>query len=242
MTRIGVGAKLRANMRPPRVLVVDDELSQRRLYCRLLESGGYATMQAESGAEALESIACERPNLIVADISMPGLDGIQLYKALHHDHRTSDIPVLLMTGLPVPRSLLQEACIGLDANEIFVKGGDYGHFIGLAAKLLRMPSTKPRFSDSISSERVVVDAVQRRIWIDGKEVPRLPIKRYDLLIQLLQRQEPQSPNDLLRNVWPESDNLKIVGVNILRLRHDIASFPSLQIETSLHGYSARLNS
>lgn len=227
-------------MRPHRVLVVDDELSQRRLYCRLLESAGYATMQAESGTKALESIARERPELIVADISMPGMDGIQLYRALRHDHRTSDIPVLLMTGLPVPRSLLQEACIGLDANEIFVKGGDYGHLIGLAAKLLRMPPTKPRFSELIPSERVVVDAVHRRIWIDGREVPRLPAKRYDLLVQLLQDEKSQCSGDLLQNVWPENDNVKIVGVSILRLRRDLRAFPKLRIETTASGYVARL--
>lgn len=229
-------------MRSRRALVVDDEDSQRRLYCRILESAGFESLCVESGAQAIVLAKGEQPRLIVADISMSGIDGIQLYKALRHDKRTAEIPVLLMTGMAVPRSLLQAACIGLATEEIFVKGGDYNHFIGLVTKLLRLPSAKQRFSNPTSVERVTVDPVHRRIWIDGREVPRLPIKRYDLLIQLLQRREPQSPNDLLRSVWPESDNLKIIGVNILRLRHDLTNFPSLRIETSLHGYSARLNS
>jgi DNA-binding response OmpR family regulator len=231
-------------MRPRRVLVVDDEDSQRRLYYRLLESAGFEPALAESGAKALEFIKRERPKLIVADISMPGTDGIQLYKALRRDHRTADIPVLLMTGMAVPRSLLQEACVGLHEDEIFVKNGEHAHFIGLISKLLRnAPSAIPAAPTAAEGEnrRIAIDIAQRRIWIDGHELPRLPAKRYDLLVQLLRNRETRSPSDLLRSVWPESDNIKIVGVSILRLRRDLRDFPILHIETTSSGYVARLD-
>ncbi|MBI5247297.1 MAG: response regulator transcription factor [Elusimicrobia bacterium] len=228
-------------MHPRRVLVVDDEDSQRRLYCRLLESHGLESAQAESGAKALESIRRERPKLIVADISMPGMDGIQLYKALHRAQETANIPVLLMTGIPAPRSLLREAGIALGIDEIFVKGDDVRRFIGLVAKLLRAPgATSSQKVPAEKQERVTIDTTHRRIWVDGLELPKLPSKRYDLLIQLLNGNGPRSLGDLLHSVWPESDNVNIVGVGIMRLRRDLTAFPNIRIETTAYGYAARL--
>ncbi len=230
-------------MRPHRVLVVDDDYSQRRLYCRFLESRGYEPIPAESAAQAIALIQNEHPQLIVADIAMPGMDGIQLYRALRLDRRSSKIPVLLMTGLAVPASLLKEACVGLSADEIYIKGGDLTHFAWLASKLLDIPATSPdsaTATEGNKSRRVRIDIVHRRIWVDGTELPRLPAKRYDLLVQLLKNNEPQNPNNLLRSVWPESENIKIVGVSILRLRRDLCEFPIVRIETTARGYAAHL--
>ena len=87
-----------ASERLPRVLLVDDEPALLRIYGRTLEKGGYAVDVAPEGEVAAKLLASRRYDVIVTDISMPGLDGIQLLRTVRR--RDADVPVILMTGAP----------------------------------------------------------------------------------------------------------------------------------------------
>jgi len=81
---------------PRKILVVDDEEHQRRLYAQEFEADGYEVISAENGRVALEKAASERPDIVVLDICMPGMDGIEaLGRILGSDYR---IPVVLNTA------------------------------------------------------------------------------------------------------------------------------------------------
>lgn len=80
------------------VLVVDDEPGVRRLACQMLERGGYLTLEAEDGLEALRILDCATPSvrLVLSDIRMPNLDGVQLERTCRE--RWPHLPVILMSG------------------------------------------------------------------------------------------------------------------------------------------------
>jgi DNA-binding NtrC family response regulator len=80
------------------ILVVDDESGVRRLACQALQRAGYATIEAEDGAEALKILECAAPpiRLVLSDIRMPKLDGVQLERSCRD--RWPALPVLLMSG------------------------------------------------------------------------------------------------------------------------------------------------
>ena len=79
-----------------KILVVDDEEHQRRLYAQEFEADGYEVIDAENGRVALEKAASERPDIVILDICMPGMDGIEaLGRILGTDYR---IPVVLNTA------------------------------------------------------------------------------------------------------------------------------------------------
>jgi len=81
---------------PRKILVVDDEEHQRRLYAQEFEADGYEVIDAENGRVALEKAASERPDIVILDICMPGMDGIEaLGRILGADYR---IPVVLNTA------------------------------------------------------------------------------------------------------------------------------------------------
>src|SRR5262249_59218977 len=82
---------------PTKILVVEDNADARRLLATLLKEQGFFVMEAEDGQAALELINGKRPDLIITDIQMPNLDGIEMIKVLRGGQELSSVPVLVMT-------------------------------------------------------------------------------------------------------------------------------------------------
>ena len=81
---------------PPTILVVDDDSASGDIVARLLAREGYATRVASSGVEGLRILRTEAIDLILLDVMMPGMDGLQVCAALHAEH--SRIPIILLTA------------------------------------------------------------------------------------------------------------------------------------------------
>lgn len=82
----------------PTILVVDDELSNRKLLEALLGPAGYLTLTAATGEEALAVVGRSAPDLILIDVMMPGMDGLQLTSRLNANPNTSNIPIIMVTA------------------------------------------------------------------------------------------------------------------------------------------------
>jgi putative two-component system response regulator len=82
-----------------RILVVDDEAPNVQVFSRLMSRLGYDVLTAASGELALESVARDRPDLVLLDVNMPGIDGFEVCRRLKSDTRTRLIPIVLITGL-----------------------------------------------------------------------------------------------------------------------------------------------
>jgi len=85
--------------KPKKVLIVDDELDNRKFVRAALEDEGYAFAFARDGADAVEKAAAEQPDLIVMDVQMPKKDGFAALYDLRHDPVLKAIPVILLTGI-----------------------------------------------------------------------------------------------------------------------------------------------
>jgi len=95
-----------------RILVVDDEERNRRLLVAMLEAEGYAAAAASDGAQALELMRQNPPDIVLLDIMMPGMDGYEVARALKADAATRAIPVVMVTALDDRESRLR----GLEAG------------------------------------------------------------------------------------------------------------------------------
>ncbi len=84
-------------MRGP-ILLVEDDVETRLAYRALLEHAGWSVHEASNGEQALEFVNGQLPRVVVADISIPGIDGWEMTRRLKLDQRTREVPVLLMTG------------------------------------------------------------------------------------------------------------------------------------------------
>jgi len=90
------------------ILVVDDHADTRRMMCRLLQREGYAVESVESGMDAIHVAQERHPDLILLDLMMPDMNGLQVLKELRTQPQSSDIPVIMLTGSS-DRNHIQEA-------------------------------------------------------------------------------------------------------------------------------------
>jgi len=82
----------------PLVLIVEDDFSTRMLYCEYLQNDGFRTIDAHNGYQALEKARDLRPNAVLTDLAVPGMDGFEFCRALRESPATRSIPILAVTG------------------------------------------------------------------------------------------------------------------------------------------------
>jgi DNA-binding response OmpR family regulator len=83
---------------PQRILVVDDSTDMREMWCLWLEAQGFIALEAENGADALRQVGSRPPDLVLLDIMMPVMDGLETLKRLRADEATSTVPVIMLSA------------------------------------------------------------------------------------------------------------------------------------------------
>ena len=106
-----------------KILVADDEIHITTLLKITLEMHGYTVMVANDGAEALEKVEADLPDLVLLDIKMPQMNGWQVCEKLKSDERTKNIPVLILTNFGQKEKIDQ--CLNLGAEDYLIKA----HFV-----------------------------------------------------------------------------------------------------------------
>src|SRR6476646_4237723 len=123
----------------PSILVVEDDPETRHFYLQVLKTEGWHADEAHNGFQAFEKAVASVPDLILTDIAVPGLDGIELCRRLRADVRTRDIPILAITGYPDRR--YRERAIGAGVDHILSKPSPPDLIVEEARRLL---SSQPR--------------------------------------------------------------------------------------------------
>ena len=120
---------------PPRILIVDDNEHNRAILAARLGANGYATAEACDGVEALEMVRSEAPDLILLDVSMPRMDGLEACRRLRSDPKVGFVPVILVTA----RSDSKDVVAGLEAgaDEYLAKPIDQQALVARVRSMLR---------------------------------------------------------------------------------------------------------
>ena len=92
-------------MIPKKILIADDETLMLSLLRELLNNAGYSTVTASSGKEAVELAIKELPSLIMLDINMPGMDGLEACRIIKNTPATAEIPVIMLTAYASPEEI-----------------------------------------------------------------------------------------------------------------------------------------
>lgn len=117
-----------------KILVVDDEADINQMLAEQLSDVGYETIVASDGNEALRKIQLIKPDLVILDVVMPGLDGPSVCAALKEDPRTKNIPVIFLTGLRPKEDELRGVEIG--GYPVFAKPFNFEELLGTVREMI----------------------------------------------------------------------------------------------------------
>ena len=121
----------------PLVLVVEDDPETRHFYTLTLNTNGFTTEEAHNGFQALDKATAVIPDLILSDIAVPGIDGIELCRRLRADSRTAPIPILAVTGYDDRH--YPDRAMAAGANRVLIKPFAAETLLAEARGLLRAP-------------------------------------------------------------------------------------------------------
>ena len=176
------------------ILVVDDDPEIVSLVKRGLAYDGYTVDTASDGAEALARALEREPDLVVLDIMMPGIDGIEVSKRLR---QASDVPILMLTA----RGTVADRVVGLDsgADDYLVKPFSLDELLARVRALLRR--RRPEGGETLRFSDLSLDTATREVK-RGKEVIELTAQEFDLLKLLLQHPRQVLRRDFIyERVW-----------------------------------------
>lgn len=196
------------------ILVIDDEPQIRRVLRSTLSFRGYEISEAATGEEGVELAGKLKPDLILLDVNLPGISGIEACKEIR---RTSDVPIIMLTV----RNAERDKVVALDAG-----ADDYvTKPFGIEELLARVRASLRRHAPAeampaFHAKDFSVDFETRRVTAGG-EVVHLAPKEFEVLKQLMMQQgKPVTHRRLLQTVWgpeygEETENLRVV-INQLR--------------------------
>ena len=213
----------------PTVLVVDDEPIVRDVVVRYLEREGYETLEAGDGEEALRLLEREPPSLVVLDVMLPGLGGLELCRWIRS---RSEVPIVMLTALGEETDRIVGLELGADdyitkpfsPREVAVRVRNLMRRAGLAGLRPVPGATAP----TISFGDVAIDPSAREVN-KGGEALALTLKEFDLLVFLASNpRQVFSRSQLMDRVWGYQSALDTgtVTVHIRRLRTKIEDDPS----------------
>ena len=163
-----------------KILVVDDELEIVKLVRAYLERAGFAVVTAREGREALAVFRHERPQLVILDLNLPGMDGLDVCRTLRRD---SEVPIIMLTA----RIEEPDRLIGLElgADDYIVKPFSPREVVARVRTILRRAEGTPPRPQVVSASNVTVDLLRHTATVKGKELD-LTTMEFNLLALLVE--------------------------------------------------------
>jgi two-component system alkaline phosphatase synthesis response regulator PhoP len=217
------------------ILVVEDDPDIAHLLSHTLSRGGFTVEMVANGAEAVQAVRRTRPDLLLLDLMLPGLDGLEVCRALRADPSTAAMPIIMLTA----RADESDRIVGLElgADDYITKPFSPNEVLARVRALLR----RTHRGDSPTRLRygaILMDLSRHVVTADGVEV-KLTAKEFLLLQYLLEHPGRVLSRDLLlSDVWgyAYTGGTRTVDVHVRRLREKIPSLGASLLTVKQFGY------
>jgi two-component system alkaline phosphatase synthesis response regulator PhoP len=219
-----------------RVLVVEDDKDIAALIVRYLTKAGYAAETLDAGTHVLPRVRQDPPELLILDLMLPGVSGLQICSALRAEPTTAAMPIIMLTA----RGEEADRILGLElgADDYLTKPFSPNELIARVRALLRRAAPRPAPQAVLRYGPIVLNAGEHTVSSANKEV-RLTAKEFLLLQYLMQRPGRVVTRDLLlSDVWGYDypGETRTVDVHVRRLREKVPYLGQALVTVQQFGY------
>jgi DNA-binding response OmpR family regulator len=220
-----------------RVLIVEDDTDIAALIAHYLDKAGYTSDVVHEGGRALSSARETPPDLVILDLMLPGLGGLEVCKALRADNRTTAVPIVMLTA----RGEESERILGLDsgADDYVVKPFSPNELMARVRALLRRAAPQGAGKERVLTCGSISLDIERHTVTDNGEPVRLTAKEFLLLRYFLEhRGRVLSRDRLLSDVWDYQypGATRTVDVHVRRLREKLPYLEQALVTVQQFGY------
>jgi two-component system phosphate regulon response regulator PhoB len=159
-------------MGKPRILIIEDERGLTDVLTYNLNREGYETLVSHDGVEGLRKAQMQLPDLILLDIMLPGMDGLEICRQLRAGKQTSQIPILMLTAKSEESDQIVGFTVG--ADDYVTKPFSIKVLMQRVRALKRRTDSAPEASDFIEYGGVTIDKIKHRTTVDGGEMDLTP--------------------------------------------------------------------
>ncbi len=223
-----------------KILIVEDEQDILQLVKHELEKEGFRPVTAMSGLEALKKVKEDKPDLVVLDLMLPEMDGLEVCKRLRSVPDTAMLPILMLTAKAEESDTIVGLELGADdyVTKPFSPKALVARVKALLRRLERAPSTDP---DLYRYDTLTMDLTRHEVTIGTKEVP-LTAKEFGLLEHLLRHRGRVLTREVLLNaVWGYDyyGTTRTVDVHIRRLKQKLPLLEEAIVSVKSLGYKLK---
>ena len=226
-----------ASQRPKKILIVEDEQDIAQLVRHYLEKEGYHPNIAKTGLEALNLAVSEHPDLIILDLMLPQMDGLEVCKALRHKPETALLPIIMLTA----KKEESDTVVGLElgADDYITKPFSPKTLVARVKSLFRrLERTSDQKPTSLVYGSLQMDLTRHEVTVNGKEVP-LTAKEFGLLEHLLRHPGRVLTREVLLNeVWGYDyyGTTRTVDVHVRRVKLKVPLLNDSIVSVKTLGY------
>lgn len=205
-----------------RILVVDDEQTILRFLRVSLSAHGHKVFEATTGQDALATAASQRPDVVILDLGLPDIDGLEVTKRLREWTKT---PIIILSVRD--QEDVKVAALDAGADDYLTKPFGVGELLARIRVAVRHASGSPD-EPVVSVDALTVDFARRRVTVEGREVDLTPTE-YDLLRALIsQAGKVLTHRQLLRQIWGPGyeQEAHLLQVNVSNLRRKLEPDPA----------------
>ncbi|MBI4981721.1 MAG: response regulator [Candidatus Omnitrophica bacterium] len=221
-----------------KILIVDDEKDIVKMLDYNLKKEGYRTAFAYDGEDALVLVKREHPDLILLDLMLPEIDGLEVCKQLKKEEKTAGIPVIMLTA----KSQETDKVIGLElgADDYITKPFSIRELIARVKVVLRRSKESERPAEVMKIGSIAIDFPKIQVFVGGKQIV-LSSKEFELLTTLIKAKGRVLSRDfLLDSIWGYDHAMEIqtrtVDVHIMSLRKKLKNQAKRIVTVKNYGY------
>lgn len=204
------------------MLLIEDDASFRKAVSDVLSLEGYEVKQAPSGKAGIMAAQTDPPDLVIMDLIMPGMKGLEVCQVLKQDSKTANVPIIILTGNDKDGQDI--ACLDMGADDYLIKPVKSERLLAYARALLRRNAGEEKAAPaSVEVGGLALDYPRKLVKLGKHEFQHLTPKEFELLYFLASKTpNPTERADVYRQVWgveaPSEGALKTVEVHVRRIR------------------------
>ena len=201
-----------------RLVVVEDDVAVQVLIEFALERREFDIHFSSTGHEGCRLAQDLKPNLILLDMGLPDINGVEVCKILRANPDTKGIPILAMTGRDRTDGILESALRALGIEDYLQKPFGENELLLHISHLLKQAPSERSSGEILACGRVRIDVHARRVWVGERSIKKVGYKQFELLLVLGKNPDGVSREKLRSLIWSGTEGSNVMDVTVHRLR------------------------